>query len=554
MDLRLNVPGATARRIACLIPAICLAGQLVSCQSQLVHVMGKTSHLDSVELPVLPEGSAPRSASALMQHLFSVDDELASANSFWGDEQLNLSQPFLSWSIVGLQIDEEPAISLDISGTLDGVYVAVSDYGSGRWRYIGSKLTENALIALPDGDFTNASGSIFFVLLAPEAASGLITTTLNFGIPTDDTTPPAWTGGQGIISVDASHYFVKLSWHEAVDSQSPPVEYLIYQALSTDGIDWDTPQYVVPGEFLSTSIGVPEENFNPFDYAVRARDASGNVTTNTNFISAAFSERFDNPVFDWDSGDKLVVGWQDPAEDSRLLLIGPGFREAWPEEPEGLAGMVQFSTDSLVSGLALESATLLEGAIEGGYLLELHTTDLPQTYTFRLYDSQGQLKKDLGNVSTDWNGLGDILYLRNGKGSWPQSMDWQAGWRLQLDWADSSQDVNLWVEAPSYAFGGPLFPDDLADQLDFSEESLASGVPSEWIRLTELADPGVYHFIVDWNAGPSSSPNSLLVNWSVFDGDDLPVYGPGSFTLTNDLDGDEYLDEIYEFAWLYLEN
>ncbi|MCB1187616.1 hypothetical protein KDL29_10675 [bacterium] len=540
------------RLSAKLSPAIICALAIALCASGCAQDSAMPLHQPAAsmaqQLPGLPAGEAPRGTSALMQHVFTEADQAASLNCTWEGSVLSLDGPGFAWCIVGVDIDDEPAASIALSGTLSGLHVAVSDYGNGRWKYIGSNLTEEALLALPEGDYTNASGSIFFAVIAPLAASGQVGLTLNYGVPDTDVTPPAWTDGEGIISVDASHLWVELSWHEATDSESGPVEYLVYQALSSEGIDWDNPQQVVPAGFLDTHVIVPEESTESFDYGVRARDSAGNVTTNTNFLSASFSERFEDFIFDWVPGDRFEVIWQDPLADSTLVLLGPDNTEGFPESPEGMAGMVQFSEDSAVSGVALESATLVD-ANSGGFLLELHNAP-GQTYALRLYDSEGALKQSLGNVTPGFNGAFDYLYLRQDPASWPQAGGWQPGYRLQVDWDDVEQNIDLWVESPSYLYAGPGWTDDLAGQMTFSDDSSTAGTSTEWIGFTELAELGEYEFVVDWLPTEIPSPEGLDLTWTVFDAEDQVVMGPGTFTILNG-SGETVLGEIWPIAWLY---
>lgn len=500
------------------------------------------------QLPGLPAAQAGRHASAVTGHVFSELDEYASGNAFWDGDSLMLDQPAMAWSIIGLQIDEEPAASLSISGILEGLHVAVSDYGNGRWRFIGSNLAEDTVITIPVGDFTNAAGSIYFAMIAPLGSSAQVVTTLSYGLPDADTTPPAWTDGEGIISVDAAGSWVKLDWHEATDDQSPPVEYLVFQALSSEDINWELPQYVVPAAFLATHVSVPEENSASFDYAVRARDAAGNVTGNTNFISASLLGGFSTEIFDWEPGDRLELGWQDPLLDGRLQLQGPGFSQGSPDEPDGMSGMVQFSEDSATNGQAIETATLLPGAPEGGYKLVIFS-EAGQTYTIRLYDSDGVLKQDLGNITPGFTGEADYAYLRYGQGSWPQFGAVEAGQRLQVSWEGPEQDVNLWVQAPGFEQGAPQFPDDLQDRLDFSEDNMVSNSPLEWIRFTANAEPGVYSFAIAWDKSAAPNPETLDLTWAVYDELDNVVLGPGMVRLKDS--GEVFIiDYVDPFFWL----
>ncbi|MEZ5336811.1 MAG: hypothetical protein R3F46_00975 [bacterium] len=502
-------------------------------------------------LPALSNLEAPRGIAAGMSHVFSMADETASQSANWDGSLLTLSQAQLAWSILGLNIGEEAPTSLELAGVLNGMYVAVSDYDNGSWKYIGSELSEPAELDLTGGGYTSPSGSIYFALIAPVGAHCQMNTTFRYGLLTKDVTPPVWTDGEGILSVDASLYPAELHWHEATDSESAPVTYLIYQYASASGIDWEQPTHEVPGDLLSTGIGIPNESTEPFDYAVRARDAVGNVTGNTNFITATFSDRFEERIYDWQPGDRLELSWTDPQQDSALRLLAQNFNEGSPDEPEGLDGRITFSADSAVSGEASESATLLPTAWNGGYLLELHW-DGGETYRVRLYDAADNLKQDLGNYTPTpaaFGGAIDYCYLRYDPQSWPQSGQWQPGWRLQIDWDDPNLNLDLWVESPGHLYGGPGWSEELDGLMTFSDESNTVGASTEWIGFTELSEPGEYEFILDWWETLPPLPESIELTWTVFDEADQPVLGPGTFTLYNS--GEEVnLSEVWPLAWL----
>jgi hypothetical protein len=103
-------------------------------------------------------------------------------------------------------------------------------------------------------------------------------------------TPPVWTGGLpagGIKSAQifADHAFI--TWYTAVDNISPPVRYYLYWAPSSTGIDWNNPQWVAYQVTTYTVPPLPPDV--EYDFAVRAVDAVGNVTMNTNMLTRLYS-------------------------------------------------------------------------------------------------------------------------------------------------------------------------------------------------------------------------------------------------------------------------
>ncbi|MBN1966461.1 MAG: hypothetical protein JW910_17555 [Anaerolineae bacterium] len=105
---------------------------------------------------------------------------------------------------------------------------------------------------------------------------------------TGDDTPPSWGGGLpdgGIKSAAGGNASAEIQWWEASDADSPPVDYLIFYAEHATGIDWGTHQQTAATGTTSLII-TGLANDVAYDFGVRARDNSGNITTNTNYLSA----------------------------------------------------------------------------------------------------------------------------------------------------------------------------------------------------------------------------------------------------------------------------
>lgn len=99
--------------------------------------------------------------------------------------------------------------------------------------------------------------------------------------------PPIWLGGEpdgGIRSVKVGVDYAQIAWHPAADNTTPPVSYQLFWALSSEGIDWLSPGLTVSR--TSTRIIAPLQPDTSYDFAVRAVDAVGNTTTNTNTLTA----------------------------------------------------------------------------------------------------------------------------------------------------------------------------------------------------------------------------------------------------------------------------
>jgi hypothetical protein len=513
----------------------------------------------SGRLPGLPAVAAGgRFVAATGEYVFTVADQYAEAGASWEGTLLQLAQGGLSFAVVGCNVGDNDPQSVTVTGTMNSLWLAVSDYGNGRWHWLGGEHSEEFTELLTSGDYVNGEGSIYFALMCPNGAQAAVITSFTFEFAEPDTAPPVWQGGEGIISVDTTYSDPRIEWYPATDLQSPPVTYLIYYALTTVGIDWDTPQLTVPEGYTSTSFFIGE---NPADhhFAVRARDAVGNTTGNTYYITDHINEYWQTPIVDWEPGDKFKLTWTDASVNGRLSLIGPDYLMGEPEDPGGLDGIIEFSEDSEISGLAEEWASLLPGAPEGGYVFELGWS-FPgaehddETFTVKLFDSEQQLKQDCGCYTVGaWAGGTDYVTLRHNPLSWPQAGLWQPGDRLELTWADAAIDISLDVEDPSYSWGSPAHPEELAGLLEFSQDNLDSGVAEEWIRLTAAAEPGEYEFCIQWWETTGDLPDEVEIMWVLYDIDDQPILGPGTVTLNNDPDWAPVLAEIWPFSWLVYE-
>ncbi len=123
----------------------------------------------------------------------------------------------------------------------------------------------------------------------------LINVTSGSGAP--DTDPPVWYWNVGIEQARAGYEYVKIEWGTATDTESPPVEYLLY--MDEDDNPWDQPPVVAINCEPYTFTGL--ENGRTYWFGVRCRDSASppNEDTNTNVLSV---EPGDVP------GDPRIVG------------------------------------------------------------------------------------------------------------------------------------------------------------------------------------------------------------------------------------------------------
>ncbi len=211
--------------------------------------------------------------------------------------------------------------------------------------------------------------------------------------------------------------------------------------------------------------------------------------------------------------------------------------EGSPEDHLDLEGLFDFSPDNKDSGLAEEWAQLLEAAPPGGYTVEAHVPyfhETCETVSFKLLDSMETLKYDFGRYTIPpMTGTGfDMAILANG--SWPQDLSWVPGDYFKISWPDADANIELVIESPSYAMGSPGYPGELAGEIEFSEDSLVSGVGEEWARLMPGGWPGVFFASVYWLGYDGAPPDSVTVSMELTDGGGVLKADLGSAEIPTD--------------------
>lgn len=134
----------------------------------------------------------------------------------------------------------------------------------------------------------NPGTTYFYVVRARDQAGNVDANTVERSVQTQqagDTTPPVFSG-LDFVEIQPPGQ-ASLFWLEASDDVSPPsaITYLIYEAQSPGGQNFQTPTYVTnPGETFFVLF-----NLTPgttYYYVVRARDEAGNVDANTVELAA----------------------------------------------------------------------------------------------------------------------------------------------------------------------------------------------------------------------------------------------------------------------------
>lgn len=151
----------------------------------------------------------------------------------------------------------------------------------------------------------------YFVVRARDEAGNIDTNTVEKFTTTlalPDTTPPTFGGLGSATAVSSTE--ISLSWNPATDNATPSsnIVYLIYMSTISGGENFAMPSFITSPGVISFSV----TGLSPgttYYFVVRARDASGNIDTNS---------------VEW-SATTLAPPEVSPPEDIALNLTGSGF-------------------------------------------------------------------------------------------------------------------------------------------------------------------------------------------------------------------------------------
>lgn len=183
-----------------------------------------------------------------------------------------------------------------------------------------------------------------------------------------DQTPPAWQGAPGIQSASPGNGKVLIGWTPAVDTESPPVTYLLYWAESSLGINWNTPQQQIP-EGTTSFLVEGLTNDVEYVFGVRAKDSASppNVTTNTNTLTATPSASAVDtmpPIWQGPEGiqsaiagdGQVTISWTSAVDEDSPPVV---YMLYWAESSAGIdwesapqREISEGSTSSVITGLA----------------------------------------------------------------------------------------------------------------------------------------------------------------------------------------------------------
>lgn len=125
-----------------------------------------------------------------------------------------------------------------------------------------------------------------FVVRARDPAGNVETNTVSRSVTLVDATPPVFDGVVSSAPLSASS--IQLSWAAGSDDVTPSsgLVYLVYRATSAGGETFAMPSATTPAGATSFTVGGLDAGTRYF-FVVRARDAAGNIDSNTREASAA---------------------------------------------------------------------------------------------------------------------------------------------------------------------------------------------------------------------------------------------------------------------------
>jgi hypothetical protein len=404
---------------------------MLSCLAIAVSCAAETkpgSARDSEQLTVPLPGSARTVSTVNRYDLNEADVVAKSAGASFNEEGLELpggmfdGEP-LSWAIFGVDAADAAPLRLDVFGRYADLWVGVADQEAGRWVWLADGLQTGALLDLTQYPGAKGPAGEVFVCVMVEGlqdASGVQLALVLDDDTAGDEEPPTWTEAEGVTSVSAEFESFLLEFGDADDAGSEPVQYLVYGAPSDFGIDWSRPLFATPedGSFMVELYEFYDFTTIPMDFGIRAMDAAGNVTTNTNTLSGTLEsdEGWEPLLGDWKPGDSLRLRWTDPQTNLRLLLTAPNYDEGDPEELTFRGRSFFPGPDSDVSGLAEEVVRFGPGP--AGYYAISVLGDFPdsgfENYVLEVLYSDGTVKQVLGGgeIGGSLGVMMDVGFLR----------------------------------------------------------------------------------------------------------------------------------------------
>lgn len=132
-------------------------------------------------LPGLPDAVfTPHHSSNLFSGALLAEDEYVSLGATWDGSQLSLAREGISYTILGTLSPVYNSLSITLDGELDGLWLAVSDYPQGRWRWLGGPHSGSTIELVPPKVKMSPAGALYVLLVCPDGAAATLIASRSF--------------------------------------------------------------------------------------------------------------------------------------------------------------------------------------------------------------------------------------------------------------------------------------------------------------------------------------------------------------------------------------
>ena len=246
----------------------------------------------------------------------------------------------------------------------------------------------------------------------------------------------------------------------------------------------------------------------------------------------------DPPRLRWEPGYKVVVTFGDPGYSANPAISDPDGNYGTPEFTDDLDGIIQFSQDSSASGVAEESAELLPGATVGEYYVDIVSSEATAiTMAVQLLDDADALVYDFGSFELGGGGAEStfVAGLFYNDGSIGEH-SWEPGDYIMVSWGDVDAEFDLYIESPNGGFGYCYDSYGLDGIIEFSLDSLDSGVTLETAKLLPAGPSGIYPVWAEFYDYYGTPPATVDVYVELFDSSDTLKHDFGTISFSGSED------------------
>jgi hypothetical protein len=268
-------------------------------------------------LPGLPQ-DAPNTGTArhVSAYQFLQADLYDSNGATMTGAQLNIDQSGLCYAILGADTGGQFPSSLTLSGTMHGLWVGVSDYANGVWKWLGGPRDSGGVINLPASGTLSAGNKIYIALVCPLAAPAdqawaNITAALQIDALPDVWNFMVWISGDNDLAVDAVANLNDMEQANSSDGINILAGYDIDRSQAPGVTGLDKVWFIKVAHDNNANRIVTNGNAANMSYA-RSGYNSADPAKLAEFITWARTNfpAQRNALILWDHGDGWLPGWK----------------------------------------------------------------------------------------------------------------------------------------------------------------------------------------------------------------------------------------------------